>query len=73
MYHEGLVFALIVPIDKKPAVIVPKLFVVELPTYNAEAKLEVFVPIRTGPVIDADPVAVTVFAVIEPAKSYAKG
>ncbi|HHT9107430.1 MAG TPA: hypothetical protein ACFYEF_08550 [Candidatus Wunengus sp. YC63] len=57
------------PIDKKPAVIVPKLFVVELPTYNAEAKLEVFVPIRTGPVIVADPVAVIVFAVIEPALS----
>ena len=65
-------FALIVPTDKKPAVIVPKLFVVELPTYNAEAKLGVFVPIRTGPVIVADPVAVIVFAVIEPALSTLK-
>ena len=54
------------PVDKKPAVIVPKLPVVELPTYNAEAKLGVFVPIRTGPVIVADPVAVIVFAVIDP-------
>ncbi|MBI2471988.1 MAG: hypothetical protein HYV59_12220 [Planctomycetes bacterium] len=44
-----LVFALIVPIDKKPAVIVPKLPDVAEPTYNAEFRVEVFVPIRMAP------------------------
>jgi hypothetical protein len=44
-----LVLALIVPIDKNPAVIVPKLPDVAEPTYSAEFKLEVFVPIKTAP------------------------
>ena len=41
-----LVFALIVPIDRNPAVIVPKLPDVAEPTYSAEFRVEVFVPIK---------------------------
>ena len=37
------------PVDKKPAVIVPKLPDVAEPTYNAEFRVEVFVPIRMAP------------------------